>query len=449
MQCSNEVRFTPAVVGMMAFLEPFRPWLEFVLGGPWPETLTFDLEVPFGAAVADELLCGVALDQKCLASAVPLRPLIERWALPPAMSPRVALEPSRTRGPLITARELAWDPHWMETPVALWLRGLRHAVVAVNIPYVTHRDGPTSENGHWLLVNRNEVAVALPLLRQALRHQPKTVDVVGGVPLSLPEQGHDWSDVVLDPSLVSLVREDFEGFLAREPWFRRHRLPFRRGYLLYGPPGNGKTSIVRVMACHPQVEAHSLNFSNQSLDNDAMTFLFESAGRTAPALVIFEDLDRLYGTGTNRDNLTKVTLQHLLNCLDGLGSHEGVIVVATANDPTVLDPAILRRPGRFDRAVPCRPPTEELRGEYLRRLSVKPLDPAALLEVGRQTDGLSFAQLREAFILAGHLAYQRGGERIDGAGLLEAVRLVRGEGQVVGARLDGRGMGFELPARAL
>src|SRR5206468_11831889 len=62
------------------------------------------------------------------------------------------------------------------------------------------------------------------------------------------------------------------------------------------------------------------------------------------SLVIFEDLDRLYGQRSGRrDNLTKVTLQHLLNCLDGLGSRDGVLVVGTANDPTVIDAAIVRR----------------------------------------------------------------------------------------------------------
>src|SRR5206468_8601589 len=112
----------------------------------------------------------------------------------------------------------------------------------------------------------------------------------------------------------------------------------------YGPPGNGKTSIVRVMASHPAITAYALNFSNPRLNNADLTYLFESAGRTAPSLVIFEDLDRLYGQRSGRrDNLTKVTLQHLLNCLDGLGSRDGVLVVGTANDPTVIDAAIVRR----------------------------------------------------------------------------------------------------------
>ncbi len=60
-----------------------------------------------------------------------------------------------------------------------------------------------------------------------------------------------------------------------------------------------------------------------------------------------------------------------------------------------------------------------------------------------QTDGLSYAQLREAFILAGQLAFQRDSVGIDGADLLEAARVVRGESQAVGQRVDARRLGFD------
>jgi SpoVK/Ycf46/Vps4 family AAA+-type ATPase len=105
----------------------------------------------------------------------------------------------------------------------------------------------------------------------------------------------------------------------------RHRLPFRRGYLFYGPPGNGKTSAIRVMASHPAISAFTLDFSNAELGNEALAEVFEAAGRNAPALVLFEDLDRLFGPRFDEhhpDNRTRITFQHVLNCLDGLGSQE-------------------------------------------------------------------------------------------------------------------------------
>ena len=79
-----------------------------------------------------------------------------------------------------------------------------------------------------------------------------------------------------------------------------------------------------------------------------------------PALVILEDLDRAFPTEGKRTRERTVSFQTLLNCLDGVGTQEGVIVVATANDPTCLDPAILKRPGRFDRVVQFRNPDPDL-----------------------------------------------------------------------------------------
>ncbi len=196
------------------------------------------------------------------------------------------------------------------------------------------------------------------------------------------------------------------------------------------------------MATHPMISVHSLDFSEEELGNEALTLLFEEASRCAPALVVFEDLDRLYGKTGTGDNRTRITLQHLLNCLDGLVEHEGVIVVATANDPTALDPAILRRPGRFDRTVPFRPPTADLRREYLRRLSGGSFDEQTLARAVNETGGFSFAQLREGYILAGQFSFGRGDEAFRADDLLEGIRLVRTDGQMVGRKIDGRGVGF-------
>ena len=173
------------------------------------------------------------------------------------------------------------------------------------------------------------------------------------------------------------LRKDFELFFERENWFRQYDLPFRRGYLFYGPPGNGKTTAIRIMASHPAVTAYSIDFYDERADNDAMNALFEAARRAAPSLVIFEDLDRVFGAGKNTERPVRISLQHFLNCLDGIGSQDGLIVVATTNHPDALDQAILRRPGRFDRVIPFRAPNEQLREQYFHRLSFNSLQPGA------------------------------------------------------------------------
>jgi len=89
--------------------------------------------------------------------------------------------------------------------------------------------------------------------------------------------------------------------------------------------------------------------------------------------------------------------------LDGVANGEGVIVVATANEPTLLDPAILKRPGRFDRVVNFPNPDQLRREQYFTRLQL--LITAREIElIGTASGGFSFARLREAYILAGQNA---------------------------------------------
>ena len=121
--------------------------------------------------------------------------------------------------------------------------------------------------------------------------------------------------------------------------------------------------------------------------------------------------------------------------------------MATANDPTRLDPAILRRPGRFERVLACRPPTPDLRLEYPRRLAEPVPDGRMLARIAAEMDDFSYAQVRETFILAGQLAFSEGRDDIGAEDLKPALALVRGEQRVVVSRGDDRNNGFELAGR--
>jgi SpoVK/Ycf46/Vps4 family AAA+-type ATPase len=208
---------------------------------------------------------------------------------------------------------------------------------------------------------------------------------------------------VLDPRAVSLLKNDFESFFERESWFREKQLPFRRGYLLHGPPGNGKTTAIRAMMSSRGLSAYTMRLFAKDQEDRELEELFDKALSNRPALVVFEDLDRAFPkTGQTRSG---ISVQQLLNCLDGVATGEGIIVVATANEPAVLDPAILRRPGRFDRVVHYPNPSSDLRQEYFRRMNPT-FTSASLKEHAVKSDGFSFAQLREAYIMAGQHAFE-------------------------------------------
>jgi hypothetical protein len=407
MSIQTELRFATAISSMKAYLEPHRQWIESVLGCPQSDSLTFELETPFGQFAAGEILSGASLDRQCRVAADALRHSVVRWELPPGASPRIGLIPRRNREALCTSKATSWDPQWKDVPVAIWLKGLEHAVIAATVPFVSLQEGPRSQTREWLLVRRSDAAQVLNYLGSLPAERSGRVNVLGGRDILLPETFPGWDSLVLDAQTSGLVRRDFETFLERETWYRRNSFPFRRGYLLHGPPGNGKTSMIRAMASHPMISAFSLDFANPNLDNDALSDLFSVSGYSAPSLVILEDLDRLFGKDPGPNNRTSITLQCLLNHLDGLGNHEGIIVVATANDAEKLDSAILRRPGRFDRVVPFPLPSAEIRREYLKRLTGNSLTPESLNEIADRMEGRSFAQIRETYILASQRAFER------------------------------------------
>ena len=438
---SYDLRIAPAVASMRSFLEPHCGWIENVLGCTMSQSVTFEVDIPFGQFAAQNVLDGVSLDRRCLPAASVLGPMISKWEIPENISPRIELSLSHVQGTQLSSKAAGWDPHWRDCPVAIWLRDVGHAVVSVQIPFVSLAGGMSADSRNWLLVNRADIPAVLGKLEILLQNLPKRVCLIGGRTLELPAGGYNWDSLVLDEATNGDLRRDFELFFEREDWFRRHGFPFRRGYLFYGPPGNGKTTAIRIMASHPAVAAYTIDFCDERADNDAMNSLFEAARQAAPSLVIFEDLDRVFGAAAGSERPVRISLQHFLNCLDGVGSQDGVIVAATANRPDALDQAILRRPGRFDRVVPFRAPSHPLREEYFRRLSLDSLCPEDLRCAAAESEGLSFAQLREAFILAGRAAFKQE-LSVQPGELISGIHMVRSDGAQLRLGSDGRNPGF-------
>jgi ATP-dependent 26S proteasome regulatory subunit len=135
------------------------------------------------------------------------------------------------------------------------------------------------------------------------------------------------------------------------------------------------------------------------------------------------------------------TLNGLLSCMDGLATEDGVIVVATANDPAPLSAALLKRPGRFDRVALFAAPTQELRQDYLARVSAGRLDAPAAAAAAAAMDRFSFAQAREAYIMAGQCAFDRGND-VTPDDLIRAAQQMKREGRRLTTPVDGRGVGF-------
>lgn len=238
----------------------------------------------------------------------------------------------------------------------------------------------------------------------------------------LPVAPTQLDNMVLSPAIQEAVVDDMQNFFDNRNWFDANDLPYKRGYLLQGPPGNGKTSLVRALMSKWNLTAHTPQLRAKDMNDAAFIFIVDRAVRNGPALLLLEDLDRAFPKGANQTS--QVSLEQLLNSLDGVTTNDGLITIATANEPENLDPAILTRPQRFDRIVHFDNPTDELRAAYFKRRNVTRSEEE-MAEIVAATVNFSFTQLQECFVSSGSKAFNREDKTIYAADICEAAETLR------------------------
>ncbi|KAG0014969.1 hypothetical protein BGZ82_001583 [Podila clonocystis] len=132
-------------------------------------------------------------------------------------------------------------------------------------------------------------------------------------------------------------------------WYSDHGIPYRRGYLLHGPPGTGKTSFIVALAGHLRMNVCIVNLGISGFNDKQLNQLLNSAPRNS--ILLMEDVDAALikrKAGKDQEGENNVTLSGILNSLDGITAQEGSVVFMTTNHIRKLDPALIR-PGRCDR----------------------------------------------------------------------------------------------------
>ena len=121
-------------------------------------------------------------------------------------------------------------------------------------------------------------------------------------------------------------------------------IPYKSVQLVHGPPGTGKTSLIKSIASHLDCDLYILPISKDMLDTNLVdAFSYISDNEDKERIIVIEDIDTLFdGERKEGDNHNGITLQAFLNCLDGFTCVEGTMLFLTANRPEVLDFAMIR-----------------------------------------------------------------------------------------------------------
>lgn len=159
-----------------------------------------------------------------------------------------------------------------------------------------------------------------------------------------PKPKRKSKSLILENNLYNRLFNDIQNYLHDQAIYLNRGIPWKRGYLLHGPPGNGKSSLIFTLASELNKDLYIINLKSVCNDADLLGLFNRSAGD----IIVIEDIDCILDkrsiTGNEKFG---VTFSGLLNAIDGITSSEGSILFMTTNHKDKLDSALIR-PGRVD-----------------------------------------------------------------------------------------------------
>jgi mitochondrial chaperone BCS1 len=172
-------------------------------------------------------------------------------------------------------------------------------------------------------------------------------------PFGNPRRKRPLESVVLDAGVKETIVSDVKEFQSSSKWYYDRGIPYRRGYLLHGPPGTGKSSFIQALAGELDYDIAILNLSERGLTDDRLNHLLTII--PSRTLVLLEDVDVAFANRRVQSDPdgyrgATVTFSGLLNALDGVASAEERIIFLTTNYVERLDSALVR-PGRVDMTI--------------------------------------------------------------------------------------------------
>lgn len=238
---------------------------------------------------------------------------------------------------------------------------------------------------------------------------------------------HSFDEIILDPKFKEELVLNLLFPMENEDLCKEYSIPWRRGILIGGEPGTGKTKLAKVL-CN-LLKCTVLWVSTESITQAwEMKQLFEGARLLSPTLIIFEDVDFL---GTDREIDRNPILGEMLNQLDGNSPNYGIFVLASTNRPNLLDRALANRPGRFDLKLELTKPDLEARKQLI-TLFMKGKKFDVSIDLNRfaaDTEGLTGSHIQEV-ITYGMLDALKSNFRIlRTENIMKGLRSVKGKDQ--------------------
>lgn len=257
-----------------------------------------------------------------------------------------------------------------------------------------------------------------------LRAEMRARDVYRGRVISLRQEGYndlrvqfhalpavDRDAIILPEGLLERIERQTLGFARHSPRLLDAGRHLRRGLLLHGAPGTGKTLTIMYLAA-AMPDRTTLLMTGRNLGLVGRTCAM--ARVLQPATVVLEDVDLIAEERTKGGaGCATPLLFELLNEMDGLADDVDVLFLLTTNRPGLLEPALASRPGRVDQAIEIPLPDEECRRRlfdlYGRGLTLRVSDLGGFLQ---RTEGASGAFLRELLRRGALFAAEEGGDLV-------------------------------------